>query len=140
MDIFDKFDDLCNSMNVFGNHGSTITQISGSGTITINGKTYKNVKGNMVINDKGIYVDGKPIEEYKEPFMVNLTIQGNVESVSCENNDIHIEGEVGDATAKNGNITIKGNVKGNVESKNGNITIAGSVSGDVTSKNGNVIH
>lgn len=127
-------------MNIFGNSNSTITQISGSGTVTINGKTYTNVKGNMVITDKGIYVDGKPLEEYKEPFVVNLTIQGNVESVNCENNDIHIEGEVGDATAKNGNITIKGNVKGNVDSKNGNITIAGSVSGDVTSKNGNIIH
>lgn len=127
-------------MDIFGNSDSTITQISGSGTVTINGKTYTNIRGNMVITDKGIYVDGKPLEEYKEPFIVNLTIQGNVENVNCENNDIHIEGEVGDATAKNGNITIKGNVKGNVDSKNGNITIAGSVSGDVTSKNGNIIH
>ena len=127
-------------MNIFGNLNSTITQISGSGTVIINGKTYTNVKGNMVITDKGIYVDGKPLEEYKEPFMVNLTIQGNVESVNCENNDIHIEGKVGDTTSKNGNITIKGNVKGNVDSKNGNITISGSVNGNVTSKNGNIIH
>lgn len=106
---------------VVGGNGTTVTQISCGGKIHINGKTYENIRGNMVITDKGVFVDGKPIEEYKEPFAVNLTIEGNVESVTSDNCDITVNGEVGSALSKNGNIIVKGDVHGDATTKNGNI-------------------
>jgi len=123
---------------VVGGSGTTITQISSGGKIHINGKTYENIKGNMVITDDGIFVNGKPIEEYKEPFVVNLTIEGRVESVSSEG-DVTVNGEVGSVLSKNGNVTVKGNVLGNAETKNGNIIVKGDIHGDATTKNGNII-
>ena len=100
-----------------------------SGSVTINGKT---------ITDNEILVNGKPIEEYKEPFRVEITIKGNVQDMTVENSPVRVEGKVGVAMSKNGNVSIKGNVLGNVESKNGNITVAGDVHGDATTKNGNI--
>lgn len=123
---------------VVGGSRTTMTQISNCRKVTINGKTYENIKGDMTITDEGIFVNGKPIEEYKEPFVVNLTIEGRVESVSAEG-DVTVNGEVGTATTKNGNVTVKGNVLGNAETKNGNIIVKGDVHGDATTKNGNII-
>lgn len=117
----------------------TITQISSCGSITINGKTYSNIKGTMTITDEGIFVDGKPIEEYKEPFQVELIIKGNVQSVEAENSPVKIEGEVGSVLSKNGNVSIKGNVLGNAETKNGNIVVGGDVHGNATTKNGSIM-
>ena len=110
----------------------------GGGSVTINGKTYENVNGVLTITDNEILVDGKPIEEYKEPFRVEIIIKGNVQDMTVENSPVRVEGEVGVAMSKNGNISIKGNVLGNVESKNGNITVTGDVHGDATTKNGNI--
>lgn len=121
-----------------GCSGTTVTQISSCGKIHINGKTYENIRGNMTITDKGIFVNGKPIEEYKEPFVVNLTIEGNVESVTSES-DVTVNGEVGSAATRNGNITVTGNVLGNAETRNGNIVVKGDVHGDATTRNGNII-
>ena len=130
--------DIINRKVAGGSRTTTVTQISGCGKVHVNGKTYENITGNMVITDKGIFVNGKPIEEYKEPFVVNLTIEGRVESVTSEG-DVEVNGEAGSALSKNGNITVKGNVLGNVETKNGNIIVKGDVHGDATTKNGNII-
>ena len=116
------------------------TVIQSCGSININGKEYKNIKGTVNITDKGVYVNGKPLEEYEEPVVVNITIKGNVESIEAENSDVTVEGDAGSIVSKNGNITVKGNAKSNVESKNGNIIVKGDVSGDVSTKNGNIIN
>lgn len=113
---------------------------SSGGSININGKEYKHIYGAVNITDNGIYVNGKPIEEYKEPVTVKLIVQGNVESIEAESSEVNVEGDAGSIVSKNGNITIKGNAKGNVESKNGNIIVRGTVAGDVSTKNGNIIN
>ena len=119
-------------------NNSVITNINCGGSITINGKTYENIQGVMTITDEGVFVDGKPIEEYKEPFRVEVTINGDVQNISTENAPVNVEGTVNDVNSKNGNITVKGNILGNAITKNGNIT-AGSIHGDATTKNGNII-
>lgn len=110
---------------------------SGGKTI-INGKVYENVSGTMVINDKGVFVNGKPIEEFQEAPILKIEISGSVESVSSENADVTVTGDVRTVNSKNGNIHVGRDVLENVESKNGNIHIKGKVMGDVTTKNGNI--
>lgn len=112
--------------------------IHGSGKTVINGKVYENISGNMVINDNGVFINGQPIEEYKEPFVLKIEIQGTVESIESENADVTVNGSAGSVLTKNGNVRVSNGVTGNVETKNGNITVGGGVGGDVTTKNGNI--
>lgn len=107
-----------------------------AGSFFTNGKEYKNIKGTIEINDNGIFVNGSPIEEYKEPPVFKLVVEGSVESIETENADVEVKGFVHSVTSKNGNITC-GDVMGNVDSKNGNVH-CGRVAGDVTTKNGNI--
>lgn len=116
----------------------SIINIHGGGETIINGKVYKNLSGQMTITDKGVFVNGKPIEECDEPFVLKVEINGNVESVDSENADVTINGSAGSVVSKNGNIHVSRDVTGSVETKNGNIIIGGGVGGDVTTKNGNI--
>lgn len=109
-----------------------------NGKTTINGKVYQNLNGTMEITAKGIFINGKPLEEYQEPPVFKIIIEGNVESIETEDADVEVKGSVTNVTSKNGNISCQ-EVKGNVDSKNGNVC-CGRVSGDVTTKNGNIIH
>lgn len=107
------------------------------GSFSLNGKEYKNISGTVEITDNGIFVNGKPIEEYKEPPVFKVIIEGSVESIETENADVEVKGSVGTIASKNGNVTC-GEVTGNVETKNGNV-MCGKVAGDVTTKNGNIM-
>jgi len=106
------------------------------GSFSFNGKEYKHIHGQVVITDKGIFVDGKPIEEYEEPPVFKIVVEGNVETIETENADVEVNGSVNTITSKNGNVKCK-DVTGSVDSKNGNV-YCGSVGGDVTTKNGNI--
>lgn len=117
---------------------NSIFNIHGNGKIAINGKVYENISGNMEITDKGVFVNGQPIEEYTEPPVCKIEIYGNVESIESENADVTVNGSAGTVVSKNGNVRISNGVTGNVESKNGNIIVGGGIGGDVTTKNGNI--
>lgn len=77
--------------------------------VTINGKTqingrYINLTGqNVSITDNGIYVNGKPIEEFDESQVpvLRIEITGNVES---KNGNVMCGKIMGDCDTKNGNI------------------------------------
>ena len=120
--------------------GTIISNINchGGGKTVINGKVYENISGNMTVTDQGIFINGKPIEEYEEPPIVKIEVNGSVGSISSENADVTVNGPVGSVTTKNGNVQASGGVKGNVDTKNGNVTVGGGVGGDVTTKNGNI--
>lgn len=113
--------------------------------MTINGKTlvngrYVNLTGqNITITDRGMFVNGKPIEEFDESQMLVLKIEitGNIETLTTENGEITVNGRVGSVVSKNGNVNCQ-TVEGNVETKNGNV-ICGNVMGDCDTKNGNII-
>lgn len=113
--------------------------------VTINGKTrvngrYINLTGqNVSITDNGIYVNGKPIEEFDESQVpvLRIEITGNVESLTTENGEVTVNGRVGTVVSKNGNVNCQ-TVEGNVESKNGNV-MCGKIMGDCDTKNGNIM-
>ena len=113
--------------------------------VTINGKTqingrYINLTGqNVSITDNGIYVNGKPIEEFDDSQVpvLRIEITGNVESLTTENGEVTVNGRVGTVVSKNGNVNCQ-TVEGNVESKNGNV-MCGKIMGDCDTKNGNIM-
>lgn len=113
--------------------------------VTINGKTrvngrYVNLTGqNITITDRGMFVNGKPIEQFDESQVpvLKIEITGNVESLTTENGEVTVNGRVGTVVSKNGNVNCQ-TVEGNVESKNGNV-MCGKIMGDCDTKNGNIM-
>lgn len=113
--------------------------------VTINGKTqingrYINLTGkNITITDRGMFVNGKPIEEFDDSQVpvLKIEITGNVESLTTENGEVTVNGRVGTVVSKNGNVNCQ-TVEGNVESKNGNVIVT-TCHGDCDAKNGNII-
>ncbi|ALF17318.1 MULTISPECIES: hypothetical protein [Fusobacterium] len=97
-----------------------------------------NIKGNNVsiINNK-IFVDGKEIgTEEKE---INIIVEGNLDKLEVDCcNSIKVNGVTKDVEVSNGNITISGDVKGNVNNINGNI-IAKVINGNCKTKNGDIL-
>lgn len=79
------------------------SKITISGKTQINGR-YINLTGqNVSITDNGIYVNGKPIEEFDESQVpvLKIEITGNVES---KNGNVMCGKIMGDCDTKNGNI------------------------------------
>lgn len=113
--------------------------------MTINGKTrvngrYVNLTGqNITITDRGMFVNGKPLEEFDDSQVpvLKIEITGNVESLTTENGEVTVNGRVGTVVSKNGNVDCQ-TVEGNVESKNGNVIVT-TCHGDCDTKNGNII-
>ena len=64
-----------------------------TGSFYANGKEYKNIKGTIEITDSGIFVDGKPIEEYKEPPVFKIVIEGSVETIESAREKLQQEQE-----------------------------------------------
>ena len=97
-----------------------------------------NIKGNNVsiINNK-IFVDGKEIgTEEKE---INIIVEGNLDKLEVDCcNSIKVNGVTKDVEVSNGNITISGDVKGNVNNINGNI-IAKAINGNCKTINGDIL-
>ncbi|EEO40318.1 hypothetical protein FSCG_01031 [Fusobacterium vincentii 4_1_13] len=97
-----------------------------------------NIKGNNVsiINNK-IFVDGKEIET--EEKVINIIVEGNLDKLEVDCcNSIKVNGVTKDVEVSNGNITISGDVKGNVNNINGNI-IAKVINGNCKTINGDIL-
>ena len=97
-----------------------------------------NIKGNNVsiINNK-IFVDGKEIGI--EEKVINIIVEGNLDKLEVDCcNSIKVNGVTKDVEVSNGNITISGDVKGNVNNINGNI-IAKVINGNCKTKNGDIL-
>jgi hypothetical protein len=106
--------------------------------IQINGKTYKG--NNISMNNGKILIDGKAVEGHEDEKVINVTVNGNINSLAIDDcEEIKITGECGAVTSKNGNIVVKGNVTGDAISKNGNI-VCSNVGGSAETKNGNIVH
>lgn len=112
--------------------------------VTINGKTrvngrYVNLTGQNITIDRGMFVNGKPIEEFDESqvSVLKIEITGNIESLTTENGEVTVNGRVGTVVSKNGNVECQ-TVEGNVENKNGNVIVT-TCHGDCDTKNGNII-
>lgn len=116
-----------------------ISKVIIHGKTRVNGR-YVNLTGqNITITDRGMFVNGKPLEEFDESQVpvLKIEITGNVENLTTENGEVTVNGRVGTVISKNGNVDCQ-TVEGNVESKNGNVTVT-TCHGDCDTKNGNII-
>jgi hypothetical protein len=112
-------------------------------TININGKTYTAPDGVSVsvINGK-VYFNGKLQEDFKDckEKKIEIIIEGNCKEIKCDTGNITVKGNVeGNITADTGNIDVKGDIRGNVTTDCGNIKshhIFGNVSTDIGIING----
>ena len=111
----------------------------GNGTVIIGGNIKNSsIEGNSVsiINNK-IFVDGKEIET--EEKVINIIVEGNLDKLEVDCcNSIKVNGVTKDVEVSNGNITINGDVKGNVNNINGNI-IAKAINGNCKTINGDIL-
>ena len=112
-------------------------------TVNINGKTYTAPDGVSVsvINGK-VYFNGKLQEDFKDykEKKIEIIIEGNCKEIKCDTGNITVKGNVeGNITADTGNIDVKGDIRGNVTTDCGNIKshyIFGNVSTDIGIING----
>ena len=74
------------------------TKINFYGSKThVNGR-YVNLTGqNVTITDKGLFVNGKPIEEFDDSQLpvIKIEITGNIENLTTENGDITVKDVLG---------------------------------------------
>lgn len=111
----------------------------GNGTVIIGGNIKNSsIEGNSIsiINNK-IFVDGKEIET--EEKVINIIVEGNLDKLEVDCcNSIKVNGVTKDVEVSNGNISINGDVKGNVNNINGNI-IAKAINGNCKTINGDIL-
>lgn len=103
-----------------------------------------NNDGDFVVNGKRMSIsemiaNGYAYEEggAKNDKTLEITINGNVESIDCEASKIVVNGSCGNVTTNMGDIDVKGDVNGSVRTNMGNI-MCGNVEGNATTNLGNV--
>lgn len=130
---------IMNSIQTFGNN-STIISGDGTSSCTINGKTYTG-KSVSIINNV-VYVDGKEVDtSYSgKPIIVNVVVEGNVESVSTSSGNVEIRGSVTNISTKSGDVSVQKNCIGDISTVSGDIQILGTVYGSCKSTSGDIMH
>jgi len=129
---------ICIALNIsaYADDNSSVmkrAQITGSDTtVTVNGSTYKG--SNIVIKGNDVIIDGV-VQESKVYGDVNITVQGNVDSIENTAGDIQAQ-NVGSISTQNGNITCN-DVAGSVSTVNGSIE-ANEIRGNASTTNGSI--
>lgn len=111
--------------------------------VKINRRTYSAPDGVSVsvVNNK-VYFNGKLAEDFNDWIEKNIEIkiEGNCKEIKCDVGNITIKGNVeGNITTDTGNIDIEGDIKGNATTDCGNIN-ANHISGNVSTDCGNIGH
>ena len=109
--------------------------------VNINGKIYS-APDNCVVSVKNnkVYFNGKLAEDFNDwkEKNIKIVVEGNCKEVKADAGNITIEGNVeGNVNADASNISIEGDVKGNVTADCGNIS-ANYIAGNVSTDCGNI--
>jgi hypothetical protein len=102
---------------VFGSNSSSIISSSNGNVVVINGVRHNLPRGNISINGSKIYVDGTLWDGSDE-------LNENLKPL-----EITIEGNCGDIKNIKGNVTVKGDVTGDIEA--GDSFTGGNITGDI---------
>jgi len=109
-------------------------------TMMISGKnSSKNYQGNnIVINNGRVIIDGVDVTNDNDSKVLNITIKGNVESISGIVSTLKVTGDVNNLSSGSGDVDIVGNVNGNIKVGSGDISVRGNVSGSVITSSGDI--
>ena len=106
-------------------------------TVSVNGKTIKVSGSNVSIINGKVYSDGKLVE-IPEQKTINITVEGDVQTLKVDACDqVTINGNCGSVEVAIGDVTVKGDVSGNVQSDTGDIT-CGNIGGNCTTNIGDI--
>lgn len=114
--------------------------ISSISNCIINGRVYKNISGVITFENGRMLVNGKPIEDWSESEekVINITIEGNVEALDVDAcSTVTVNGDVKKLRTGSGNVSVKGNATGDVQTGSGDVE-CGNVEGDVSTGSGDV--
>ena len=103
----------------------------GKNQITVNGNSISVVKG-------VIAVDGKKIDIPTDERIVNIIVQGDVQSLKNETGYVHVNGNTGSVRMTSGNIEVMDCVNGNVDLTSGDVIVQGVITGNVRTTSGDV--
>lgn len=95
---------------------------------------------NIVMNGDTIYVDGKQISVADAGPVVNITVEGNIESLRSDAAGVVVNGNVGEVRSTSGSVSVREDVSGSVSSVSGSVRVGGSVGGSVSTVSGSVRH
>ncbi len=107
------------------------------GNVFING-VQVSAGRSIIVNGDQVMVDGQNIDLKAYGRVVNIVVEGNVETVRNDNGDITVQGAVGDIKATNGDVIIKGDAN-HVNLVNGDAEVNGQVHGNVVAERGDII-
>lgn len=109
--------------------------------VYMNGKKFVSRGGNISISDNQIIIDGKVItdKDINDAKEIVITVDGNVDTIKCDIVEkIIVTGDCGEVKSSQGNVEVKGNVKGNARSSQGDVEVSGDVFGDVRTSQGSI--
>lgn len=104
-----------------------------AGKTIINGQVYT---GRVTVTDKVIINNG--VETPLDTTVFNISVVGDVKSLSVVNGHVDIIGDVDRISTMSGDVTVDGDVNGGIETMSGDIEIEGNVGGSVSSMSGDV--
>lgn len=108
-----------------------------SSSITINGIKYS---GNSIVVSNGkVIIDGKN-ETPKDSKEININVNGNIDELKvdvCET--IKITGDVNNVKTQSGDVDVKGNVNGNIQTMSGDVK-SKNVGGSISTMSGDIKH
>lgn len=109
------------------------------GSTTINGRTYTG--GSIsIMGDGTVIIDGVVQEGAQLVGPINVTVNGDVESLRTVSGDITVNGSTGSIQSTSGNVQVGGDVSGNVQTVSGDVSCnkveggARTVSGDIKTR------
>lgn len=110
--------------------------VIGSGSITINNKTYE---GRCVSITNGVVsIDGVKQNEDLGSASIIVTVNGDVEKIETTNGEVHVNGNTQTVKTMDGNV-VCGNILGDVKTHSGNV-VCKNVDGDIKTHSGNIRH
>lgn len=111
-------------------------------TFTINGKRFimDDRIGSVNVVDGQVVINGREVEmrEFASAPVINISIEGPVDSVSTQSGDVTVKGDLGAAKTMSGNVKVEGDVKGDASTMSGDVRVAGSISGKVKTVSGDI--
>lgn len=127
--------DFVGRNNKMGNSVDCSFKMSG-GSVTVNGKTYRG-KNVSIMGDGSVVVDGVVQEGATLTGPINVTVNGDVESLRTVSGDITVNGSTGSIQSTSGDVEVKGAVVGNVQTVSGDV-LCKKVEGDARTVSGDI--